>query len=264
MEKRKFTPREVIPQKRLKWYLKKGYGDGVSPCILGKPSYENGSVLSNCVGYAFGRFAEEHGEVINVGCHKGNDYPSSAQNWWTADDGLERGQQIRLGAVACWKKNGSGDGHVAIVERIVNKGTECFLSDSAWNGAFFRYYPFTSDMKKAGYIFQGFIYPKYDFYIEEPKKSVEEVAKEVIDGKWGVQPERQKKLEEAGYDYYEVQNKVNEILWEEKNYYTVQQGDTLMKIGKKVGVPWRTIMKLNNMKWTDLFHLYKGQKLRIR
>lgn len=264
MEKRQFTPRETIPQKRLKWYLKKGYGDGVSPCILGKPSYENGSVLSNCVGYAFGRFAEMHGEVINVGCHKGNDYPSSAQNWWTADDGLERGQQIRLGAVACWKKNGSGDGHVAIVERIVNKGTECFLSDSAWNGAFFRYYPFTSDMKKAGYIFQGFIYPKYDFYIEEPKKSVEEVAKEVIDGKWGVQPERQKKLEEAGYDYYEVQNKVNEILWEEKNYYTVQQGDTLMKIGKKVGVPWRTIMKLNNMKWTDLFHLYKGQKLRIR
>lgn len=264
MEKRKFTPRETIPQKRLKWYLKKGYGDGVSPCILGKPSYENGSVLSNCVGYAFGRFAEEHGEVINVGCHKGNDYPSSAQNWWTADDGLERGQQIRLGAVACWKKNGSGDGHVAIVERIVNKGTECFLSDSAWNGAFFRYYPFTSDMKKAGYIFQGFIYPKYDFYIEEPKKSVEEVAKEVIDGKWGVQPERQKKLEAAGYDYNEVQNRVNEILWEQKNYYTVQQGDTLSKIAKKTGTTVRKLMQLNNLKIWDIYHLYKGQKLRIK
>lgn len=263
MEKRKFEPREEIPEKGNKWYTRKGYCNGVSPCIAGKPLAWKGSALGNCSGYAWGRFCEEHNEYLRVGHQKNKDWPSDAVNWWKADDGFERGQQIRLGAVAVWEKNGKPyeDGHVAIVERIVNKGTECFLSDSVYGGAFFRYYPFTSDMKKAGYKFLGFIYPKYDFYIE---KSVEEVAKEVIDGKWGVQPERQKKLEEAGYDYYEIQNKVNEILWEERNYYTVQQGDTLAKIGKKVGVPWRTIMKLNNMKWTDLFHLYKGQKLRIR
>ena len=45
-----------------------------------------------------------------------------------------------------------------------------------------------------------------------PKKSVDEVAKEVIDGKWGNNPGRKKKLTEAGYDYKEVQNKVNELL----------------------------------------------------
>ena len=45
-----------------------------------------------------------------------------------------------------------------------------------------------------------------------PKKSVDEVAKEVIDGKWGNNPGRKKKLTEAGYDYNEVQNKVNELL----------------------------------------------------
>lgn len=44
------------------------------------------------------------------------------------------------------------------------------------------------------------------------KKSVEEVAKEVIAGKWGNGTDRIKALENAGYNYSEVQNKVNQIL----------------------------------------------------
>lgn len=44
-----------------------------------------------------------------------------------------------------------------------------------------------------------------------PKKSVHEVALEVIDGKWGVYPNRKKRLEAAGYNYKEVQNEVNRI-----------------------------------------------------
>lgn len=44
------------------------------------------------------------------------------------------------------------------------------------------------------------------------KKSTEELAKEVIDGKWGTGADRKKKLEEAGYNYQEVQNRVNQIL----------------------------------------------------
>lgn len=44
------------------------------------------------------------------------------------------------------------------------------------------------------------------------KKSVEEVAKEVIAGKWGNGTDRMKALENAGYNYSEVQNKVNQIL----------------------------------------------------
>jgi hypothetical protein len=43
-------------------------------------------------------------------------------------------------------------------------------------------------------------------------KSIDEVAKEVIDGKWGNQPQRQKLLENAGYNYKQVQARVNEIL----------------------------------------------------
>jgi N-acetyl-anhydromuramyl-L-alanine amidase AmpD len=44
------------------------------------------------------------------------------------------------------------------------------------------------------------------------KKSVDEIAKEVIAGKWGNGNERYEKLTKAGYDYNEVQTKVNEIL----------------------------------------------------
>lgn len=44
------------------------------------------------------------------------------------------------------------------------------------------------------------------------KKTVEEIAREVIAGKWGNGDARKKKLEAAGYDYNAVQKKVNELL----------------------------------------------------
>lgn len=44
---------------------------------------------------------------------------------------------------------------------------------------------------------------------EETKKSVEEIANEVINGLWGVNPERRAKLTAAGYDYNAVQKLVN-------------------------------------------------------
>lgn len=44
------------------------------------------------------------------------------------------------------------------------------------------------------------------------KKTVEEIAKEVIAGKWGNGQERFNKLEKAGYNGSEVQAKVNELL----------------------------------------------------
>lgn len=43
-------------------------------------------------------------------------------------------------------------------------------------------------------------------------KSVDQLAKEVIDGKWGNGEERKSKLKAAGYSYTAVQKRVNEIL----------------------------------------------------
>lgn len=43
-------------------------------------------------------------------------------------------------------------------------------------------------------------------------KSVEEIAREVLQGKWGNGAERKARLEAAGYDYAEVQAKVNTLV----------------------------------------------------
>lgn len=45
-----------------------------------------------------------------------------------------------------------------------------------------------------------------------PKKSIDELAREVIRGDWGNGSARRKALENAGYDYDAVQDRVNEIL----------------------------------------------------
>ena len=43
-------------------------------------------------------------------------------------------------------------------------------------------------------------------------KSVEALAREVINGEWGNGDDRKRRLQAAGYDYTAVQNKVNELL----------------------------------------------------
>ena len=49
--------------------------------------------------------------------------------------------------------------------------------------------------------------PKY-----EVARDINSIALEVIDGKWGSGNDRKQRLEKAGYNYREVQDKVNEIL----------------------------------------------------
>ncbi len=44
------------------------------------------------------------------------------------------------------------------------------------------------------------------------KKSVDEIAREVIQGKWGNDADRKNRLANAGYDYNAVQKYVNELM----------------------------------------------------
>ena len=44
------------------------------------------------------------------------------------------------------------------------------------------------------------------------KKSIDEIAREVILGKWGNGADRKNRLIKAGYDYDAVQNRVNELM----------------------------------------------------
>lgn len=67
-----------------------------------------------------------------------------------------------------------------------------------------------------GYI-RGYARPKYasggsSQTPTSTKKSVTEIAKEVIAGKWGNGSDRKASIESAGYNYSEVQAKVNELL----------------------------------------------------
>lgn len=87
---------------------------------------------------------------------------------------------------------------------------------------------------------------------EETKKSIEEVAQEVINGVYGNQPERQKNLEALGYNYREVQNKVNEMLGGGTKYlsntsYTgVSIVDALNEIGVDSSFSYRSKLASTN------------------
>ena len=99
----------------------------------------------------------------------------------------------------------------------------------------------------------------YDYIAPEdkptptPTKSIEEIAKEVIRGDWGNGSDRKGRLEKAGYNYTEVQNKVNEILGGSskptKVTYTVKFGDTLGKIAKKYNTTVAKLISLNKAKY---------------
>ena len=44
------------------------------------------------------------------------------------------------------------------------------------------------------------------------KKSIDTIAREVIEGKWGNGATRKARLEKAGYNYDEVQKRVNQLI----------------------------------------------------
>lgn len=93
-------------------------------------------------------------------------------------------------------------------------------------------------------------------------KSIEELAKEVIAGKYGNGEERKQKL---GNLYNEVQKRVNEILGNNgssETIYIVKSGDTLSEIAKKYNTTYQKITKDNNISNPNL--IYPNQKLVIK
>lgn len=119
----------------------------------------------------------------------------------------------------------------------------------------------------SGYVDMNYCYRDFPAEIsgkvEAVKKTVAEIAQEVIDGKWGNGEERKKKLTEAGYNYKSVQNAVNAKLKEASaEYYEVKDKDTLSKIAKKYNTTVAKLVALNKIKNPDV--IYAGQKLRVK
>lgn len=230
----------------IKQYIRTTNG-GYSTCIKGKPTYPTANVLSNCVGYACGRF----NEIIG-----GMKYPALNCN---AENFIERaitlGLQVvskpSLGGIMVWQKGATlsgndGAGHVEVVERIDSEN-QIYTSASNYGGT-----TFYNSLKNnsngrwglaRGYTYRGCIvnpaigYKPYEpAPTPTPTKSIDEVAREVIRGDWGNQPKRQKRLEAAGYNYAEVQGRVNEILAGDKPAPTpsteLKKGDRVRIIGR--------------------------------
>ena len=116
--------------------------------------YNIGYGMPNCTAYAYGRAYEILGHAPNLCTTPGR---ASAKYWW--DYNIDNncypyGRTPALGAVACWTS--SGNGHVAVVERI--DGDYITTSESAWNGQYF----FTTRRSISGLLnnseFQGLIY----------------------------------------------------------------------------------------------------------
>lgn len=93
------------------------------------------------------------------------------------------------------------------------------------------------------------------------QKSIEEIANEVIQGLWGNGEERKQKLQNAGYNYTDIQNIVNQKV-NTSVYYTVKSGDNLTNIAKKYNTTVNSLVSLNNISNPNL--IYVGQKLKIR
>jgi surface antigen len=159
-----FVPRFTIPEKGNKYYNTKSNG-GYSTAIVGKPTQNGLNVLSNCVGYAFGRYNEIIGEN---NCN----YllPVNAENFVDVamQQGLKISNEPSLGSIICWQKGATRDpnkndgaGHVAVVEQINSDGS-IITSESGYNCS----NPFWTTKRSRGngnwgqnssYTFLGFI-----------------------------------------------------------------------------------------------------------
>ena len=116
-------------------------------CVL-----KYGEITGQCTGYAWGRFMEILGDTPKLST-------ANAGMWYGfTQDGYQRGQTPKLGAVACWSKPGAA-GHVAIVEEIHDDGS-ITLGQSGYSSQnrFWTGQGSPPNYYHSPYVFQGFIY----------------------------------------------------------------------------------------------------------
>lgn len=191
--------------------------------------FQSGYGLPNCTCYAWGRWYELLNEKPKLCIN-------NAKDWYNFNDGYARSQEPKVGAVACY--DGGQYGHVAIVEEIYSDGTMLISESDYVSKILFRTRVIGQHADAYnGYKLLGFIVLPIEFEEDkkdETPKTIDELAQEVIAGKWDVEPERSRKLTEAGYDAKAVQDKVNEI-YGIKPVEVPAVEDTI-KVGDKVKV----------------------------
>ena len=156
-----YKPRLTKPEAGNKYYITRANG-GYSTAIKGSPTDADCDVLSNCVGYAVGRFHEIAGcTAFNlVDAVNAENIFANAQK-----HGLKTGSTPALGAMIVWQKGATlsgsdGAGHVAVVEKVEKNG-DILTSESGygcknpfWTTARRAPYGYGSDFKLLGFVYQ--------------------------------------------------------------------------------------------------------------
>ena len=94
-------------------------------------------------------------------------------------------------------------------------------------------------------------------------KSNDQIASEVIAGKWGNGDDRKQRLTSAGYNYTVIQAIVNKLMGANKAvYYTVRSGDTLSGIASKYGTTYQKLAQMNGIANPNI--IYAGQRIRVK
>lgn len=110
-----------------------------------------------------------------------------------------------------WNDSGKGDNkgqpdHVGIVEYY--KAGYIHVIEGNYGNMVRR-----RKLRIDGRYIRGFVTPDYDrIRVNKSDKTNEEIAKEVIAGKWGNGRERKERLTAAGYDYNKIQAIVNKLM----------------------------------------------------
>ena len=118
-------------------FFNNGNNGGSSWCINGSPTDSRCNVLSNCVGYACGRFNEIIGSMKYPQlCCNAENFIERAKQY-----GLEISDVPTLGGIMVWQKGATlkgsdGAGHVESVERI-DSPNQIYTSASNWGGTTF-------------------------------------------------------------------------------------------------------------------------------
>lgn len=162
-----FTMRTTKPTKGNKSYITTSKG-GWNSCIQGYPTDKECDVLSNCVGYANGRFNEIITELTGYQENKFNTLNCNAE-WFierAKSAGLKVGMTPKPGAIMVWQKGSldsgkDGAGHVAVVEKVYNNN-HVYTSESGYGAsAFWNQHRYNNNGRWGcgnGYTFRGFIY----------------------------------------------------------------------------------------------------------
>lgn len=188
------------------------------PKTMDYPAAWCDAFVDYCIYEACGRSIKDCSTVL---CGEPDDYTVNSSDMFKR---LKRwGDAPKVGAQVFFTNNGKQSGicHTGIVEKFDGstvttiEGNTSNASGLVSNGGCVARKTYSRSSSRIA----GYGYPKYSESGSQDntgsgkgKKSVAEIAKEVINGLWGVGAVRKSKLKKAGYDYDTVQAEVNKQL----------------------------------------------------